>query len=146
MLQQSEQSYQSSFSLEFTPAEGSQRKPTSLYYARPRNHKSRSPLVSIHTLTYGYRSNQAPPFSRSTHQQPRLLFLIRCLMPVSVFSFLQKAFLKCLRPSDSRGVMERWQEEGYMCTHPGLVVEACAAPLQQRGVKYLAPGPFHGGC
>lgn len=42
--------------------------------------------------------------------------------------------------------MEWWQGEGYMCRHPELVVEPWAAPLQQRGVKYLAPGPFHGGC
>lgn len=45
-----------------------------------------------------------------------------------------------------QNVMEWWQGESYMCRHPELVVEPWAAPLQQRGVKCLAPGPFHGGC
>ena len=75
-----------------------------------------------------------------------------CSLLKSAVSFLcfllcNKALLPaCFGRADSSRVMERWQREGYMCRHPELAVEPRAAPLQQRGVKYLAPGPFHGGC
>lgn len=84
----------------------------------------------------------------NTSAAPSFLFL-KSAVPCIIIPPALLCSLCPSEPADSR-VTRRGRGdgsgEGYMCRHPELAVEPSAAPLQQRGVKYLAPGPLCGGC